>query len=55
VKDATADAARNQRHIGKARVYTAEDVVQLREERERGLIMKKRPKSKSAKIRLQLK
>jgi len=34
-KDATAVAAKYCRHLGKARVYTAEDVVQLTEERER--------------------
>lgn len=35
VKDTTAAAAKDRRHIGKARLYTAEDVVQLGEERER--------------------
>jgi len=34
-KDTTAVAAKDRRHLGKACVYTAEDVVQLREERER--------------------
>jgi len=34
-KDTTAVAAKDCRHLGKACVYTAEDVVQLREERER--------------------
>jgi len=34
-KDITAVAAKNSHHLGNARVYTAEDVVQLREERER--------------------
>jgi len=34
-KDTTAVAAKNHCHVGKARVYTPEDVVQLREERER--------------------
>jgi hypothetical protein len=34
-KDTTVVAAKDRRHLGKARVYTAEDVVQLREGRER--------------------
>jgi hypothetical protein len=34
-KDPTAVAAKDRRHLCKAHVYTAEDVVQLREERER--------------------
>jgi len=34
-KDTNVVAAKDRRHPGKARVYTAEDVVQLREERER--------------------
>ena len=34
-KDTTVVAANDRRHLGKARVYTAEDVVQLREGRER--------------------
>jgi len=34
-KDTTVAAAKNCYHLGKARVYTAEDVVQLMEERER--------------------
>jgi len=34
-KDPTAVVANDRHHLGKAHVYTAEDVVQLREERER--------------------
>jgi transposase-like protein len=34
-KDTTVVAAKDPCHLGKARVYTAEDVVQLKEERER--------------------
>src|ERR1700687_3458340 len=35
VKDTTAAAGEDRRHLDKARVYTAEDVVQLRDMRER--------------------
>jgi hypothetical protein len=34
-KDTNGVAAKDHRHLGKARVYTTEDVVQLREARER--------------------
>jgi len=34
-KDTTVAVVKNHHHLGKAHVYTAEDVVQLREERER--------------------
>jgi len=44
-KDTSAAAAKDRRHLTKARVITAEDVVHLREERE-AIVAKKAAKSK---------
>jgi hypothetical protein len=53
-KNTTAATAKDWHHLGKACVYTAEDVVQLREEREQ-INQEKAAKIKNTRIRLQLK